>query len=84
MNRASDWPSIVGYRSSIDNKSDDETTVNGVTRGNFRLHPGSRSAGCVTFSQKTQFDEVKGLLLAADTELIPGSSKKYYAILTVD
>lgn len=68
----------------IDNSIDDKTTINGVTRGNFRLHPGSRSAGCVTFVKKDQFTEVRNLLLAADTELIPSTAKKYYAILTVD
>ena len=68
----------------IDKTVDDETTVNGVTRGNFRLHPGSRSAGCVTFVNKSQFQEVRELLRAADTKKIPGSSKKYYGILTVE
>ena len=68
----------------IDNTIDDSTTVNGVTRGNFRLHPGSRSAGCVTFVQVAQFKEVKKLLLASETALIPGASKKYYGILTVE
>lgn len=68
----------------IDGSIDDKTTVKGVTRGNFRLHPGSRSAGCVTFVQKSQFKEVRQLLINGGTELIPGTSKPYYGILTVE
>jgi RHS repeat-associated protein len=62
---------------------DDKTTVGGKTRGNFRLHPGTVSKGCVTFVHKDQFSEVRNLLLGTTTGTVPGTSLTYYGTITV-
>ena len=67
-----------------DGNINDYTTIKGVRRGNFRLHPGGRSAGCVTFVNEKDFNTVRQILLAAKTEKIPGTSTEYYAELIVE
>lgn len=66
-----------------DGHVNDSTIINGVKRGQFRMHPGSRSVGCVTFIKRKEFDEMREILLATPTAPIPGGSTQYYAILTV-
>ena len=68
-----------------DGNIDDETTVNGVRRGEFRMHPGTISVGCVTFvhEEHVHFNEVRRVLLQAKTANVPGSSSVYYGILQV-
>ena len=56
-----------------DGRIDDYTVVDGVRRGNFRMHPGTRSAGCVTFTKKSDFDEIREILLSQTTETVSKS-----------
>lgn len=67
-----------------DGRVNDTTTVNGVRRGQFRMHPGTRSVGCVTFINESHFTEARNTLLAQSTETLPGGSTTYYGILTVE
>jgi hypothetical protein len=47
----SDWFAL--YR--IDDSFDDETFIEGVRRGEFRLHPGHISKGCITVPDESHF-----------------------------
>lgn len=65
---------------------DDYTFVDGVRRGNFRLHPNGRfgiSEGCITILSQTQFDKLRQFLLGQDTKVIPGTNIKYYGTVEV-
>ncbi|RDS80188.1 DUF2778 domain-containing protein [Dyella monticola] len=65
----------------------DSQNVNGVTRGNFRLHPRGPmgvSLGCVTVDKKCDFEKISGYLRSRDPDLpIPGSSLKAFGTLEV-
>ncbi|MEL6108754.1 MAG: DUF2778 domain-containing protein [Planctomycetota bacterium] len=74
-----DWFALF----AIDGRIDDYTEVDGVRRGNFRMHPGTRSAGCVTFQQKSDFDEIRQILLGQTPKSVSKSGLLYYGILTV-
>ncbi|KMW71382.1 hypothetical protein TI10_21155 [Photorhabdus luminescens subsp. luminescens] len=70
-----------------DGKINDETFIEGVKRGNFRLHPiGPRglSEGCVTLTQQTDFDYIRAALLKTTMIPIPGSSLKAYGTIKVN
>lgn len=66
-----------------DGNIDDYTSVNGITRGNFRLHPGSTSYGCITFSNNSWYSEWRSLLLGTSTRIIPGTSLVAYGTIRV-
>lgn len=69
-----------------DGKIDDWTFVNGIRRGNFRLHPVGRlgeSKGCVTLANPTQFDKLRAFLKSQPTAKIPGTDITYYGTLEV-
>jgi hypothetical protein len=66
-----------------DGRINDQTMVNGVRRGEFRMHPGSRSVGCVTFVHEQQFNELRAILLNTTTATIPNTSIQYYGLLQV-
>ena len=66
-----------------DDRIDDQTTINGVVRGQFRLHPGRRSAGCVTFKDEKLFDEIREELLSTQKGTVPGTQIPYYGIIEV-
>ena len=71
---------------SADGKIDDWTFVEGVRRGNFRLHPNGRwgvSDGCITLVSQHQFDRLRNYLLSQPTKPIPGTSTPYYGIVDV-
>lgn len=72
---------------SDDGKIDDETLINGVRRGAFRLHPvgpRGRSEGCITLTSIDAFNRLAaGLRAQGATIPIPGSSMKAYAIIEV-
>ncbi len=55
-------------------KIDDYTTVNGVERSLFRMHPGTLSAGCVTFCIYDQFTQTRSFLLNSPNGVIPGAN----------
>lgn len=65
---------------------DDYTFIDGVRRGNFRLHPNGRfgvSEGCITILSQAQFDKLRQFLLAQETKVIPGTNIKYYGTVEV-
>ena len=62
------------------------TGTNGVTRGQFRLHDGSRSLGCITMTPSSTANNIIAMLQATVTTLLQeagGSLKKYYGSLKV-
>ncbi|MCL2898527.1 DUF2778 domain-containing protein [Brenneria tiliae] len=55
-----------------DGQIDDYTWIEGVSRGNFRLHPiggAGLSLGCITLQRKTDFSMLRNILL--NTQKIP-------------
>jgi uncharacterized protein RhaS with RHS repeats len=70
-----------------DGRIDDFTQLaDGTWRGQFRLHPGTASDGCVTINSKTNkggWNTIQGLLLNTNTDFIPGTRNPYFGILTV-
>jgi hypothetical protein len=70
----------------IDGKIDDYTFVEGVRRGNFRLHPiGPRgiSKGCITLLSPSQFLRLRTFLLSQEPKLVPGTNTKYFGTVDV-
>ncbi|PKE27656.1 hypothetical protein CWS43_25680 [Rahnella sp. AA] len=77
-----DWFSL--YRD--DGKINDETFIEGVKRGNFRLHPIGPlglSEGCITMTSLAEFDYLRAALMATSMITIPGSSLKAHGIMKV-
>jgi Tlde1 domain len=74
-----DWFAL--YRD--DGTIDDVTTIGGVQRGQFRLHAGRRSEGCVTLTSMSEFRRLRELLLKTETSTISGTKIKYYGTVTV-
>jgi len=69
-----------------DDKVDDETVINGVLRGSFRLHPiGPRgiSEGCITLTSKDDFERLRTYLLNQKMDTVPGTDIKYYGTVDV-
>ncbi|NRO95471.1 DUF2778 domain-containing protein [Paraburkholderia sp. NMBU_R16] len=69
-----------------DGTIDDWTFVEGVRRGNFRLHPSGwwgMSEGCITLPHAGQFDKLRQFLKAQPTRKIPGTTINYYGTVTV-
>jgi hypothetical protein len=69
-----------------DGSVDDETFINGVRRGNFRLHPHGLmnvSDGCITLVDVTAFNRLRKSLLLG-TVRIPVPSGKGFAYGTVE
>ncbi len=70
-----------------DGRVDDFTQLSdGTWRGQFRLHPGTASNGCVTInsrSNKSGWRQVESLLFKTSTGFIPNTRTPYYGILTV-
>lgn len=80
--KRSEWFAL--YRA--DKKIDDFTVINGIKRGNFRLHPVGRvgiSEGCITLPFISQFETLRKYLLSQKTEKIPGTQMDYYAKVIV-
>lgn len=70
-----------------DGKMDDYTFIDGVRRGNFRLHPiGPRglSEGCITLSHIPDFNYLRKRLLETSMISIPGSRLRAYGTIKVD
>ena len=62
------------------------TGPNGVTRGQFRLHDGSQSLGCITMTPGSTANNIIAMLQATVTTLLQeagGSLKKFYGSLKV-
>ena len=64
----------------------DFTFVQGVKRGNFRLHPIGRegiSEGCITINSQAAFDQLESFLRSQPPAYIPGTKIRYYGTVTV-
>lgn len=48
---------------------DDYTWIEGIIRGNFRLHPGTVSKGCITIAHSSDFAMIRNALMK--TSLVP-------------
>ena len=69
-----------------DGKIDDWTFVNGVRRGNFRLHPVGRlgeSKGCITVTNPVRFEQLRTFLKSQTPHNIPGTDINYYGTVEV-
>lgn len=70
-----------------DGKIDDETYINGVRRGAFRLHPIGpmrRSEGCITLTSPAGFTKLSGYLRSKGAILaVPGTGLKAYGTVEV-
>ena len=76
------WLALI----AIDDKIDNSTTVNGVIRSNFRMHPGPTSLGCITFMDFSVFEKVREFILDTESEKVQnaeGEEYIYYGILEV-
>ncbi|WCM24584.1 DUF2778 domain-containing protein [Paraburkholderia bryophila] len=65
---------------------DDETFINGIKRGAFRLHPAGRfheSKGCITLHNLSQFEKLRTFLKSQPVAFIPGTTIRYYGTVNV-
>ncbi len=77
-----DWFAL--YRN--DGVIDDWTSINGIRRGHFRLHPVGYwgiSEGCITLPNKMQFDALRTFLKSQAVGTIPATGMKYYGRVVV-
>lgn len=63
----SDWFAL--YRDDL--SIDDETWVDGVARGLFRLHPGTSSKGCITIVHNSDFALIRNALMRTHPVPVP-------------
>ncbi|WP_085483961.1 DUF2778 domain-containing protein [Paraburkholderia susongensis] len=89
------WNSVMGaatdhsewfglYRN--DGLIDDWTWVNGIKRGNFRLHPsggGGHSFGCITLQSRVDFHNLRQALLRTGTIRVGSSDIRAYGWIEV-
>lgn len=78
--RHNDWFALWRDDWSID----DYTWIEGVKRGNFRLHPGTLSEGCITLPHDSDFAKLRNALLRTQKTDIPCMKKlKAYGMIEV-
>jgi len=78
----SEWLSL--YRD--DGIVDDQTSINNIQRGAFRIHPvGPRgvSEGCVTLTSKLAFEHLRLYIRNRQGTVIPGRRIRHYGFLDV-
>ena len=78
----SEWLSL--YRD--DGIIDDQTSINNIQRGAFRIHPaGPRriSQSCVTLTSQAAFDELRRSIKNRSGEILQDRGIRYYGILEV-
>ena len=75
----SDWFALY----AIDGKIDDETYCSKVRRGEFRLHHGSGSKGCITIVNSSDFQSLRTMLKSKTPSSVPGSKLLAYGKLVV-
>ncbi|WP_425480186.1 tlde1 domain-containing protein [Dyella monticola] len=78
----SEWFAL--YRD--DGSIDDYTRVNGIRRGNFRLHPAGgygRSLGCITLPSYTDFHAIRKALLHTNVIAIGNTGLNAYGWIEV-
>ncbi|MFM0415509.1 DUF2778 domain-containing protein [Paraburkholderia aromaticivorans] len=65
----------------------DTTNINGIKRGNFRLHPVGRlglSRGCITIASPNEFDRLQIFIRSrGQTMPVPGSALRAYGTVDV-
>jgi hypothetical protein len=69
-----------------DGAIDDFTFVEGVRRGEFRLHPKGRlgiSLGCITLEYRGEFDAMRAYLLSKPLEYVPLTTTRTYGTVDV-
>jgi hypothetical protein len=69
-----------------DGSIDDATFVDGVRRGEFRLHfkgPLGISLGCITLEFRSEFDTMRAYLLAQPVSYIPDTKTRTYGTVHV-
>lgn len=75
------------YRADGKGNGNDETFVNGVRRGAFRLHPlgpARRSEGCITLASPAGFNRLASYLRSKGaTSQVPGTGLKAYGTVEV-
>lgn len=77
-----EWFSL--YRD--DGKINDDTFIEGVKRGNFRLHPigpQALSEGCITMTALADFYYLRAALLNTSMIGVPGTSLRAHGIMKV-
>ena len=74
-----DWFALY----AIDGKIDDETYCNRVRRGEFRLHQGSASQGCITIESGRDYTNLRGMLKSTAPMEVPGSTLLAYGKVVV-
>lgn len=74
-----DWFGLFRDDGSID----DYTWINGVRRGNFRLHPGTLSLGCITLKHHSDFAAIRTALLRAKTVPVRNTRLRAYGMIDV-
>lgn len=62
---------------------DDYTWVHNVQRGEFRLHPGTLSQGCITLVHVTDFIVLRNALLRTQTVAIPNAGLRAFGSVEV-
>ena len=65
---------------------DDSTITDGISRGQFRLHPIGPlglSKGCITVMDVRQFDSLRAYLLKSPPAYVPGKAIRYYGTVIV-
>lgn len=78
----SEWFAL--YRD--DGRIDDQTWVEGIERGNFRLHPtgrGGHSFGCITLQSRSEFQALRRALLYTPTIPTGRSGLHAYGVIEV-
>ncbi|HEY2024030.1 DUF2778 domain-containing protein [Paraburkholderia sp.] len=78
--RHQDWFALY----AADGRIDDETFCANVRRGNFRLHSGTLSKGCITIIDPADFNVIKAMLRADRGSLIPGTDIRFYGEVLVE
>ncbi|MDQ7771700.1 DUF2778 domain-containing protein [Serratia nevei] len=69
-----------------DGTVNDRTWINGIMRGQFRLHPIGPlglSEGCVTFYSQNEFNRLRAALLKSKTAIVPGTTLQAYGAIEV-
>jgi len=66
-----------------DGKIDDKTFFDGIRRGEFRLHHGSVSKGCITFIYEKEYARIRQYLLKQPVRNIENSTTRTYGYLYV-
>ncbi|WKV52694.1 MULTISPECIES: DUF2778 domain-containing protein [Dickeya] len=89
------WNTVWGYDSNHsewfalyrdDGQIDDYTWINGVRRGNFRLHPiGGQgvSLGCITLQHYSDFAAIRAALLRTRKQPVHNTGLEAYGIIEV-